>query len=120
MGEGTVNQNSPDFDLSKAKKSKDGFWRDSNNSLLKVSASDIERHSYCPVSWELAKKGKSGKGESIEMGKINHAQIHQKVTDFKSKQILFKRQMIIWTWWFTVIIAIVIDSIAFMLSLIHI
>ena len=115
MGEGTVNQNSPDFDLSKAKKSKDGFWRDSNNSLLNVSASDIERHSYCPVSWELAKKGKGGKGESIEMGKTKHAQIHQKVTDFKSKQILFKRQMIIWTWWFSVIIAIVIDSIAFMM-----
>jgi CRISPR/Cas system-associated exonuclease Cas4 (RecB family) len=49
------------------------------------------------------------------MGKTKHAQIHQKVTDFKSKQIQFKRQMIIWTWWFSVIVAIVIDSIAFMM-----
>ena len=60
----------------------------------KVSASDIERYSYCPVSWELAKKGKSGKGESVEMGKTKHAQIHQKV-QISNQNKLFKRQMII-------------------------
>ena len=43
-------QNPSDFDLSTAKKSKDGFWRDADSNLLKVSASDIERHAYCPLS----------------------------------------------------------------------
>ena len=108
-------QNPPGFDISTAKKSKDGFWRDSNNNLLRVSASDIERHAYCPLSWELAKKGNSGQGEAVELGKSKHAEIHEIVSEFKSKQSQFRRQMIIWTWWFTVIIAIVIDSVAIMM-----
>ena len=108
-------QNPPGFDISTAKKSKDGFWRDSNNNLLRVSASDIERHAYCPLSWKLAKKGNSGQGEAVELGKSKHAEIHEIVSEFKSKQSQFRRQMIIWTWWFTVIIAIVIDSVAIMM-----
>ena len=115
MGEQVLNQISADFDLSSARKSKDGFWRDKSNIALRVSASDIERHSYCPLSWELAKKGNSGQGEAVETGRVKHAKIHQRVSEFKSKQTQFKRQMIIWTWWFTVIIAIIIDSVAFMM-----
>ena len=108
-------QNPPGFDISTAKKSKDGFWRDSNSNLLRVSASDIERHAYCPLSWELAKKGNSGQGEAVELGKTKHSEIHNIVSEFKLKQSQFRRQMIIWTWWFTVIIAIVIDSVAIMM-----
>ena len=108
-------QNHSDFDLSSAKKSKDGFWRDNNGILLRVSASDIERHAYCPLSWELAKQGNTGQGEAVELGKVKHLEIHNKVSQFKTKQIQFRRQMIIWTWWFTVIIAIVIDSVAIMM-----
>ena len=115
MAEPMGSQNPPGFDISTAKKSKDGFWRDSNNNLLRVSASDIERHAYCPLSWELAKKGNSGQGEAVELGKSKHAEIHKIVSEFKSKQSQFRRQMIIWTWWFTVIIAIVIDSVAIMM-----
>ena len=115
MAEPMGSQNPPDFDISTAKKSKDGFWRDSNSNLLRVSASDIERHAYCPLSWELAKKGNSGQGEAVELGKTKHAEIHKRVSEFKSKQSQFRRQMIIWTWWFTVIIAIVIDSVAIMM-----
>ena len=114
MGDVTNHGIGSQFDPSTAKKSKDGFWRDNNNNLAKVSASDIERHTYCPLSWELAKKGNSGQGDAINSGKTKHAQIHERVSEFKIKQSQFKRHMIIWTWWFTVIIAIVIDSIAFM------
>ena len=110
-----MNQVTSNFDLSSAKKNNDGFWRDNGNTALRVSASDIERHSYCPLSWELAKKGNSGQGEAIESGRVKHAKIHHRVSEFKSKQTQFRRQMIIWTWWFTVIIAIVIDSVAFMM-----
>lgn len=114
MGDATNHGIGSQFDPFTAKKSKDGFWRDSKNNLPKVSASDIERHTYCPLSWELAKKGNSGQGDAINSGKAKHAQIHERVSEFKIKQSQFKRHMIIWTWWFTVIIAIVIDSIAFM------
>ena len=110
-----MKHNSVGFDLSSATQHPDGFWRDQNNIPVRVSASDIERHSYCPLSWELAKKGNSGEGEAIEMGKTKHAMIHARVFDFKSKQIQFRRQMIIWTWWFTVIIALIIDSVAILM-----
>ena len=108
-------QNHSDFDLSSAVKSKDGFWRDNNGILLRVSASDIERHAYCPLSWELAKQGNTGQGAAVELGKLKHAEIHNRVSEFKIKQSQFKRQMIIWTWWFTVIIAIAIDSVVIMM-----
>lgn len=96
-----------------AKLCKDGFWRDAENSPLRISASDIERHAYCPMSWSLARQGNSGQGEAINSGKKKHAEIHKKVVEFQDKQIQFKKHLLIWTWWFTVIIALVIDSIAF-------
>ena len=34
----------------------DGFYLDSEGSPLPVSASELERYTYCPVSWRLAKK----------------------------------------------------------------
>jgi CRISPR/Cas system-associated exonuclease Cas4 (RecB family) len=65
------------------------------------------------MSWSLARQGNSGQGEAIIDGKEKHAKIHKKVTEFQEKQIQFKRHLLIWTWWFSVIIALVIDSIAF-------
>ena len=37
MGEQVLNQISADFDLSSARKSKDGFWRDKSNIALKLA-----------------------------------------------------------------------------------
>ena len=113
MGETANDDTSPSSAISDAKLCKDGFWRDSKNSPLRISASDIERHAYCPMSWSLARQGNSGQGEAIIDGKEKHAEIHKKVTEFQEKQIQFKRHLLIWTWWFSVIIALVIDSIAF-------
>ena len=76
--------------ISDAKLCKDGFWRDSENSPLRISASDIERHAYCPMSWSLARQGNSGQGDAIEDGKNKHAEIHTKVVEFQEKQIQFK------------------------------
>ena len=113
MGGNVSGEISPPSPISDAKLCKDGFWRDSANKPLRISASDIERHAYCPVSWSLARQGNSGQGEAIIGGKEKHAEIHKKVIGFQEKQIQFKRHLLIWTWWFSVIIALVIDSIAF-------
>ena len=113
MGEAGSSDMSRSRAISDAKLCKDGFWRDSENSPLRISASDIERHAYCPMSWSLARQGNSGQGDAIEDGKNKHAEIHTKVVEFQEKQIQFKRHLLIWTWWFTVIIALIIDSIAF-------
>lgn len=96
-----------------AEESDDGFWRDSEDKPLPVSASDLERHAYCPLSWSLARKGKSGRGEAISAGREKHAEIHEKVRSFKEKQNQLKKALIIWSWWFTIVIIFISDAIIF-------
>ena len=97
-----------------AVESDDGFWRDKEGEALHVSASDLERHAYCPLSWSLARDGKTGRGEAISAGREKHAEIHQKVSGFKQKQNELKRALVIWSWWFAIIIIFISDAIIFM------
>ena len=39
----------------------DGYWRNERGEPLNVSASDLERFTYCPLSWHLAATGHAGK-----------------------------------------------------------
>ena len=91
----------------------DGFWRDENGECLHVSASDLERHSYCPLSWKLSRMGKSGRGEAVQAGIEKHAEIHSKIQNYKKKQIDLRRALIIWSWWYTIIFIFVGDAIVF-------
>lgn len=93
--------------------SEDGFWRNQAGVSLQVSASDLERHEYCPVSWSLSRQGNSGQGEAIKAGVEKHAQIHHDMKDFKKAQVQTEKSVKIWTWWFSVIIAFCIDALAF-------
>ena len=96
-----------------ADESDDGFWRDESGEPLHVSASDLERHAYCPLSWSLARDGKTGRGKAIDKGRIKHAEIHQKVENFKQKQNDLRRALVIWSWWFTIVVMFVTDAIIF-------
>ena len=96
-----------------AVESDDGFWRDNSGNALHVSASDLERHTYCPLSWSLAREGKSGKGEAIDAGRKKHAEIHEKMNLFKQKQNDLKKALIIWSWWFTIVIIFITDALIF-------
>ena len=91
----------------------DDFWRDADGVALPVSASDLERHEYCPLSWSLSREGNSGQGESLVAGIKRHAEIHNKMKDFQSTQSQMRRSVTIWTWWFSVIIALSVDALAF-------
>lgn len=91
----------------------DEIWRDENNVALPLSASDLERHEYCPMSWSLSRQGNSGQGEAIEAGIRKHAEIHEQMEAFKEMKFRSRRATIIWTWWFSVTVAFVIDGIAF-------
>lgn len=93
--------------------SDDGTWRDENGIALPVSASDLERHEYCPLSWALSRQGNSGQGEAIVAGIKRHSLIHEKMKDFQFIQTQMRRSVTIWTWWFSVIIALTVDAIAF-------
>ena len=96
-----------------AEESDDGFWRDNSGKSLHVSASDLERHAYCPLSWSLARKGKSGIGKAIDEGRQKHSEIHNNVKEFKEKQNELKRALIIWSWWFTIVVIFLSDAIIF-------
>ena len=79
-------QDSPTPDqFSGAELHEDGVWRLQNGKPLRVSASDLERHEYCPLSWSLAREGKRGQGEAITAGVEKHATIHGQVKDYQEK-----------------------------------
>ena len=111
-----MTQDSPQSDqFSGAELHEDGVWRLKTGEPLRVSASDLERHEYCPLSWSLAREGKSGQGEAIKTGSEKHATIHGQVKDYQEKHAKLRRAMAIWSWWFGVILVFIIDAIVFSL-----
>lgn len=96
-----------------AKVGPEGYFNDRSGTPLPVSASDLERYMYCPLSWQLAKEGTSGIGEAVEEGVEKHKQIHNEMSDFQTALIRMRRSLLIWSWWYGIIIAFVIDSVAF-------
>ena len=96
-----------------AKRGPEGYFHDRSGTPLPVSASDLERFMYCPLSWQLAKEGASGIGEAVEEGVEKHKQIHNEMSDFQTALIRMRRSLLIWSWWYGIIIAFIIDSIAF-------
>jgi len=98
-------------ELVKATKGEDGLWRDSDGNPLPVSASDLERHAYCPLSWHLARSGVSGSGEAIELGKIKHKEIGSAMHKYKQQDIKARKEMVVWSWWFAVVVTLTIDTI---------
>lgn len=113
-GASSKNNNSADESvLFKATPSEDGIWRDSEGVALPVSASDLERHAYCPLSWELARSGVKGSGDAIELGKQRHKEIEQAMKKYQTHDLKARREMIIWTWWFAIVITLTLDTAAF-------
>ena len=97
-----------------AKIGPDGFYIDDSGTALPVSASDLERFMYCPLSWQLAKEGASGIGEAVEEGIEKHKEIHGEMSEFQEALIRMRRSLLIWSWWFGIIIAFAIDAFAFL------
>lgn len=96
-----------------AVKGADGRWQTPNGDALPVSASDLERYTYCPLSWHLAATGTSGKSEAIEEGIVQHQAIHESIMDLKGHKFHTQRNLLIWQWWFSIIVILFIDTIAF-------
>ena len=101
-------------DFSDAKIGPAGYYLDNTESPLPVSASDLERFMYCPLSWKLAKEGASGKGDAVEGGVEKHKEINDKMNDFQEALIRMRRSLLVWSWWFGIIIAFTIDAFAFL------
>lgn len=92
----------------------DGFWVNKNGDCLPVSASDLERYTYCPMSWYLSATGHSGQSDSIMAGIQRHKAIHEGVSNFEKSRLLTMRNLTIWQWWFAVVVILLIDTLAFM------
>ena len=90
-----------------------GIWIDADGHPLPVSASDLERHTYCPLSWKLAREGVSGEGEELDRGINRHQKIHEAIQDYHIADLKARREMIIWTWWFAVVVTLSVDAAAF-------
>ena len=99
--------------ITEGKRREDGYWTDLQGTILPVSASDLERHTYCPVSWQLSKAGVSGEGEALVQGMREHDRIHQKMLDYKRSESRASKELVIWSWWITVVCALSADSAAF-------
>ncbi len=90
--------------FSDAKPGPEGYYIDDSETPLSVSASDLERFKYCPLSWQLAKEGASGVGEAVEKGVEKHKEIHKDMSDYQEAMIRMRRSLLIWSWWFGIII----------------
>jgi len=91
----------------------DGIWRNADGHALPVSASDLERFTYCPMSWHLSTQGHSGQSEAIEQGKEEHRAIHESIETMQQHRFRTRRNLLIWQWWFGVIVVLTIDTVAF-------
>mgnify|MGYP002865367876 FL=1 len=95
-----------------AMKGEDGRWRTAKGKPLPVSASDLERFTYCPVSWHLAATGTTGKSSAIDRGIQKHQAIHESMMDFKGHQFRAKRNLLILEWWYAIILVLLVDTLA--------
>ena len=95
-----------------AEQDRDGRWRLTDGTPLPVSASDLERYTYCPMSWYLAAQGVSGQSQAIEKGLEQHQAIHESMMSLKGHQFEAKRNLLIWQWWYAVIVVLLIDTLA--------
>ncbi|MCH1540357.1 MAG: Dna2/Cas4 domain-containing protein [Candidatus Poseidonia sp.] len=98
---------------SKAKMDDNGIWKNVKGEPLAVSASDLERFVYCPLSWSLSNSGHAGTGAAIEEGIERHRTIHEEMTELQFHQQNARRNLIIWRWWYAIILFLFIDAILF-------
>ena len=101
--------------MDEAFQDENGFWKDANGIAISVSASDLERHAYCPLSWKLAKEGHDGKGDAISAGIEKHQKIHEKMESFHNRSIDSRREIAVWTWTLSIVVIFLIDSVAFVI-----
>ena len=80
---------------------------------LPVSASDLERFTYCPMSWHLNATGTSGRSEAIERGIAEHRSIHEAIVSLGEHRFQTRRNLLIWEWWYAVIVVLLVDTLAF-------
>jgi CRISPR-associated exonuclease Cas4 len=91
-----------------------GFYQSKKGEMLEVSASDLEKFTYCPVSWALSKSGVAGEGHSILQGIERNEEISKAALELTENQIRERRNLEIWTWWMSIVVILCIDGFVFL------
>jgi len=99
--------------LIEGRKGDQGFWVDSDGKPIHVSASDVERFVYCPMSWRLSQEGVSAKGEEVRRGIEEHEKLHTMIVERNLARERFTKNLVIWSWWFSVVLTLAADTAAF-------
>ena len=102
------------YDTIHAVSREDGFFETKDGKILPVSASEVEKYAYCPLSWALSKQGVSGKGNSLLKGLVQHEEISNAALELTKNQIRERRNLEIWTWWVSIVIMLCIDGFVFL------
>ncbi|MFW6072281.1 MAG: CRISPR-associated protein Cas4 [Thermoplasmatota archaeon] len=63
-----------------------------------ISASDVEKYGYCPLSWWLSEEEEEVESETLKEGSKQHQEIGEKIDDIKSKEESIRKleNIILW------------------------
>jgi len=102
------------YERIKASPNEFGYFQDDSGNVLEVSASDVEKFTYCPLSWALSKSGVVGEGASLTEGIERNEEISKAALELTENQIRERRNLEIWTWWVGIVIILCIDGFVFL------
>lgn len=91
-----------------------GYFQDDSGDILEVSASDVEKFTYCPLSWALSKSGVIGEGTSLTEGIERNEEISKAALELTENQLRERRNLEIWTWWVGIVVILCIDGFVFL------
>ena len=102
------------YQLSEAFPNEVGYFQTESGDMLEVSASDVEKFTYCPLSWALSKSGVIGEGTSLAQGVERNEEISKAALELTENQLRERRNLEIWTWWVGIVVILCIDGFVFL------
>jgi len=102
------------YQLSEAFPNEAGYFQTESGDMLEVSASDVEKFTYCPLSWALSKSGVIGEGTSLAQGVERNEEISKAALELTENQLRERRNLEIWTWWVGIVVILCIDGFVFL------
>ncbi len=102
------------YQISEASPNEAGYFQTDSGEVLEVSASDVEKFTYCPLSWALSKSGIIGEGTPLTEGVERNEEISKAALELTENQLRERRNLEIWTWWVGVVVILCIDGFVFL------
>ena len=65
------------------------------------------------MSWRLSQEGVAAKGEEVRRGIEEHERLHTMIIERNQAREQFTKNLVIWSWWFSVVLTLAADTAAF-------